>query len=301
MGWPVNNYVFLNSKMKAYHIKNKFFFYNRCFTCVLLWLFNSFAIAQEANMFSLKVKFSVDGGGMENALITITKNGSPYKVIDSKNKYKLDLELGTEFLLTFTKPGYITKSVAVDTHVPNGREKEEFSEYIITVELNKQPEEQEITYTQPVGRIKYDGMEGNFNADKDYSQKATEMVAKAEANPKPKPKPPTPNPRPVTTTPPPQTTAPSNPIPVAVKPPEYKSEPPKPKPLISQPETVYKPVTKNKVEKVIQEDRKKITMVTVTIDGVAYLYKKEEYNWGGIYFYCDGKNITENTFNKQTE
>jgi hypothetical protein len=267
----------------------------------LLFFTASFSFSQEANTFSLKVKFSIEGGGMENALITITKNGAPYKVIDSKAKYKLDLELGADFLLVFTKPGYITKSLAVDTHVPNGREKDEIREYIATVELSKQPEDQEITYTQPVGRIKYSTLESEFDADKDYSQTAQAMVAKAEANPKPKPKPPAPNPRPVTPPPPAQTTPPSNPIPVAVKPPEYKPEPPKPKPVITTPDVPYKPVTRNKVEKVIQEDRKKITIVTVSIDGVDYIYKKEEYSWGGIYFYCDGKNITENTFNKQTE
>ncbi|MDF2438508.1 MAG: hypothetical protein K0Q95_2884 [Bacteroidota bacterium] len=288
--------------MKAGKNKYNYFLRIRCLAFVLMCLCGPFSsFSQEANTFSLKVKFSIQGGGMENALITITKNGTPYRVIDSKAKYKLDLELGAEFLLVFTKPGYITKSIAVDTRVPNGREKEEIREYIATVELAKQPEDQEITYTQPVGRIKYSTMESEFDADKDYTQAAQAMVAKAEANPKPKPKPPAPNPKPVTTTPPPQTLPPSNPIPVAVKPPEYKPEPPKPKPVAKEPETVYKPVTKNKVEKVIQEDRKKITVVTVTIDGIDYVYKKEEYNWGGVYFYCDGKNITENTFTKQTE
>lgn len=260
----------------------------KLFGIILLLILAGSSFAQE-NTFSLKVKFSVNGGGLDNALITITKNGSPYRVIDpSKSKYKLDLELGAEFLLVFTKQGYITKSLLVDTHVPNGREKEEIREYIATVELAKQPEDQVITYTQPVGRITYSSLEGEFDADKDYSQKAQDMVKKAESNPAPKPKP---------VVPPPV----SKPIPVAVKPPEYKPEPPKPKPPVVEPVVAVKPIVKNKEEKILQEDRRKLTIITVNIDGVDYIYRREEYNWGGLYYYKDGKNITESTFYKETE
>jgi hypothetical protein len=253
------------------------------------------------NTFSLKVKFSIESGNLDNALITITKNGSAYKVIDSKSKYNLDLELGADFLLTFTKPGYITKSLAVDTHVPNGRENEDFNQYIATVELAKQPEDQEITYTQPVGKIKYAMVDGQFDADKDYSQKAQAMVETAEAHPKPKPKPPAPNPKPATNLPATQTTAPSNPVVAPVKQPEYTPEPPKPKPVVITPDVPAKPIVKNKEEKILQEDRRRITIVTVNIDGTDYVYKKEEYTWGGLYFYKDGKNITERTYEKETE
>jgi hypothetical protein len=86
-----------------------------------------------------------------------------------------------------------------------------------------------------------------------------------------------------------------------VKQPEYKPEPPKPKPVVKEPEKPVKPIVKNKEEKIIQEDKRKITVVTVNIDGVDYVYKKEEWNWGGLYFYKDGKNITERTFAKETE
>ncbi|MGZ4048203.1 MAG: hypothetical protein ACXVNN_02505, partial [Bacteroidia bacterium] len=47
------------------------------FTCCL----SSFSQAP-APVFSVKLKFSVQQGGLENSLITITKNGSPYRVID---------------------------------------------------------------------------------------------------------------------------------------------------------------------------------------------------------------------------
>ena len=273
---------------------------------MILLAFHCLSLSAQAPgppLFNIKVKFSVQQGGLENSLITITKNGAPYRVIDpSKAKYSIDLELGAEYILTFTKPGHITKSVVVDSHVPNGREKEDFGKFSADVGLAMQPEDQEITYSQPVGRIKYSNERGDFDFDKDYTATAKEMQKKAEDNPKPKPKPPTPNPRPVPpVTPPPPPVPPSNPIPIVVKQPEYRPEPPKPKPLVIEPVIDYKPAVKNKIEKIIQEDRRKITIVIVTVDTNDFEYKKEEYNWGGVYYYKDGKNITSTTYEKDTE
>jgi hypothetical protein len=256
----------------------------------LLFMLSLAGYGQEGPKFSVKLKMAIEDGNLEHALITITKNGKPDRVIDpSKGKYNIDLDLGAEYTLAFTKMGYISKTVIIDTHVPNGREDAEFGKFSATVELAKQPEDQVITYSQPVGRIKYSTQLGDFDYDKDYTATAEAMIKKAESNPAPKPKTPPP--------PPPV----SKPIPVEVKQPEYKPEPPKPKPVVTATEAPVKPIVKNKVEKAIQEDRRKITVITVTIDGVDHVYRREQYAWGGLYYYKDGRNITESTFDKETE
>ncbi len=273
----------------------------RYFIALFLLCCSSFLLAQ-APLFSIKLKFSVQQGGLENSLITITRDGKPYRVIDpSKGKYFIDLELGSDFLFTFTKLNHISKQVIINTVIPNGREKEPFNKFTMEVGLEMQPEDKVVTYTQPVGRIKYSGLTGDFDYDKDYTQTATEAQKKDKENAKPKPKEPTPNPRPVPPTTVTQTLPPSNPIPVVVKQPEYTPEPPKPKPVVVEPVIDYKPAVKNKEERIIQKDRLKITLIIVKINEVDYEYKKEEYAWGGVYFYKDGKNITQNTFDKDTE
>ncbi len=257
----------------------------------------------QAPVFSVKLIIDINGGGLDNVWITITKGGATYRTINpnGKSKYMVDFELGSEYLITVTKPGFITKSVIVDSHVPNGRESQEFNKFDARIELNKQPEDQEITYTQPVGKIGYSYTSTDFDFDTQYIAQAKEMQKKAEANPKPKPKPEQPKPI-VKETPKPETPKEvSKPIPVEVKQPEYKPEPVKPKPVIKEPEIPQKPIVKNKEERVIQKDRLKITIIIVTIDSTPYEYKKEEYAWGGTYFYKDGKNITEGTFEKETQ
>lgn len=268
------------------------------FLCLLL----PHAAKAQAPVFTVKVKFSVQEGGLENALITITRNGAPYRVIDpSKGKYIIDLELGSEFLLTFTKKDHVTKSIIIDTKVPPGREDEEFAKFTAEVSLDKQPEDQIITYSQPVGRIKYSVASGDFDFDHDYTATAQAQQKKDIANAKPKPKDPEPAPKPETKPIPPPVIPPSNPIPVVVKEPEVKHEPEKPKPAPVVPPEPEKPVVKNKEESTIQKDRLKITIITVTINEHTFEYKREEYSWGGTYYYKDGKNITEGTFEMETE
>ncbi len=273
----------------------------RFYIGLVLMCFSIVSFAQEPT-FSVKLKFSVQQGGLENSLITITRDGKPYRIIDpSKGKYYIDLELGSDFLFTFTKPGHITKQVIINTVVPNGRENEDFAKFVADVGLEMQPEDKVVTYSQPVGRIKYSGLVGDFDFDKDYTQTATEAQKKDKENAKPKPKEPTPNPKPEPPKPVVQTLPPSNPEPVVVKQPEVTPEPPTPKPVVAQPVIDYKPATKNKVEKIIQKDRLKITIIMVTINNEEYEYKKEEYTWGGLYYYKDGQNITERTYEKDTE
>ncbi len=285
----------INNKAQSSPKRAKFFI------GLLLLCFSTFLFAQ-APVFSIKLKFSVQQGGLENSLITITRDGQPYRTIDpSKGKYYIDLELGSNFIFTFTKPDHISKQVIINTVVPNGREQEEFAKFTADVGLEMQPEDKVVTYTQPVGRIKYSGLTGDFDFDKDYTQTATEAQKKDKENAKPKPKEPTPNPRPDPPKPVVQELPPSKPIPVEVKQPEYKPEPPKPKPVVVEPVVEYKPATKNKEERIIQKDRLKITIIMVTIKDEEYEYKKEEYTWGGLYYYKDGKNITEGTFEKDTE
>lgn len=273
------------------------------FIGLLLLLLNSNLFAQApAPLFSIKLKFSCQMGGLENSLITITRDGQPYRIIDpSKGKYFIDLELGSNFVFTFTKPDHITKQVIIDTHVPNGREKEDFGKFTAEVGLEMQPEDKVVTYSQPVGKIKYSGERNDFDFDKDYTQTATEAQKKNKEAAKPKPKEPTPNPRIEPPKPVTQTLPPSKPIPVVVKQPEYVPDPPKKKPIVVEPEVPQKPIVKNKEEKIIQKDRLKITIITVTVNDVPYEYKKEEYSWGGTYYYRDGKNITEPTYEKETD
>lgn len=271
------------------------------FIMSIILLYTSSLHAQEAKL-NLKIKFNIVKGKLDNSLITITRNGQPYRVIDpNKGKYTLDLEMGSDFVFTFTKMGYISKAVIIDTHIPKGREEEYFNEFVADVTLEPQPEDKIVTYSQPVGKIKYSNAAGDFDFDNDYTATAKVQADKDKEHAVPKPKDPIPNPRPETVAKEAPPLPPSKPIVAAVKQPEYKSTPEVIKRDPPTPDPPSKPAVKDKEERIIQKDRLKITLVTVKIDGVAFMYKKEEYSWGGTYFYKNEKNITESAFSKETE
>ena len=240
------------------------------------------------NTLPYRLRLSIEKGDLKSARITITKNGKSYKVIDTKAKYDLEFDLGQEYVITASKIGYITKSIVVDTKVPTGREESEFSGFESEITLQPQPSEDiEITYTQPVGRIQYSSSLGDFDFDKDYTAKALEMQKKANAKPSKKNK----------TV---KDSIVSNPEKIE-KTVEITKETNKPIEKIKPETPPLTPSTRNVVETFAQQDKLKITYRAVTINGIEIIYRKEEFSWGGVYFYKGTINIIESTFETDTK
>ncbi len=210
----------------------------------------SFSYAQSDAKITIRFKVVVHDGDMKNTQITITKNGTPYKVITPDgSKRSIDLDLDATYTFSTTKMGYITKDIVYDTHIPSGRETEPFAIFQSIVELWPQPADAIITFSQPVGRIQYDEKSKDLDYDRDYTNTALEMQKQAMAHPVKKTKPPAPPPPPKVV---------SKPIPVEVKQPEIKHEPPpKPKVVEKVPVVPEKKIEKQFEQRVIQEDRKK--------------------------------------------
>jgi len=251
---------------------------NTTILLVLLFFSTTIIHAQVVPTLNVTSKLKIKDGDLKNSQITITKKGAPYKVIDpSKGAYAVDLTLGYEYEFTFTKLGYITKIILANTHVPEHREKGVFAKLVAEVELEKQPEDHSINHSLPSARIAYSDSKGDFDFEKDYDPKA-EKAKKNEKN--------VINQKPKIIS---ATTPQNKQGPVILKQSENKVESPS-----------YMPSGRNKVEKIIQEDTKKITIITITISEKDYIYRKEEYGWG-TYFYKDGKSITETTFSTETK
>lgn len=268
----------------------------------LIGLVSTSGFAQNVTKFKILVKYNVMDGDFKNSKLKITKDGAPFRVINpNKVKNNVELPFGAKYLFSFIKVGYITKSVIINTHIPQNREKEPFAKFMMEVRIKPQPEEQIITYSQPVGIIKYSEEITDFDFDKDYSLTVQEMQRKAIASAKAKPKPRTPGGKREAPPTAKKVYAPSKPIPVEVKKKEYKAAPPVKKAPVKKVVIPQKPLLKNKSVKVLQEDRRKITIVTINVDDVNTFYKKEEYAWGGVYYYKSNNRITELTFNKETE
>ena len=79
-----------------------------------------------------------DGKGMEGADIKVLKGNenSDNALSASGGKFILNLDLGFIYTVIFSKPGCISKAVAVDTHVPE-TEKDQIQSFKFKIELFK--------------------------------------------------------------------------------------------------------------------------------------------------------------------
>ncbi len=109
----------------------------------------------------LNMKLVLQINGTEPAgLITITKDGNPFKTINYTGVvYPVELDLHAKYQIKCSKQGYIPKVVVIDTDVPAGRENSAFAIFKCSVELFKEDGKTKVS-VKPVGQIK-------FNKDKD--------------------------------------------------------------------------------------------------------------------------------------
>ncbi|MGB3948607.1 MAG: hypothetical protein WBM13_11530 [Bacteroidia bacterium] len=232
---------------------------------VTLFMFSvaSFIHAQTVYKLDVSIAMKVKGGDLKNALVTVTRKNEPFKILDpSKGETTIEVPLGYEYLFTFTKLGYITQYIVIDTHVPENRELKPFKKQDFKVELQRESNKdlaEKIKLAYNMNLADFDFIKGPApKIDKNLKK---ENIATTPIN--------------KTTTAKIDSTANSS--------------------------RVTKKGDKIKDKKVIQQDSKRITLITISIDEKDYIYKKEEYSWGGVFYYKNDISITGDTFLTETE
>ena len=217
--------------------------------------------AQTTAKLDVSIALKVKDGDLKNALVTITRKGEPFKVLDpGKGETSVELPLGYEYQFSFAKLGYITQNIYIDTHVPEHRENGTFRKQIFKVQLEKEREEDrhdvKLAYNMDIEDFDY--IKGNISKTNKVKPENT-TTAKTKA--------------------------------------DWLD-------VRGQTDTLKKNTkagSKIKDKKVIQQDTKRITTITIVIDEKEYIYKKEEYDWGGTFFYKNGVAITADTYRSETE
>ncbi len=154
---------------------NKSLFY---FSFIILFLL---AKSSFGARLSLPVELSIENGNFKNCMVKVTKNGSDVMSIPGKEKLNIKLDFNTDYLLSFSKPGYITKKIAVNTTVTPARESQLFEPYKIGVKLFKQYEGINIVvYNQPVAKIKFNPAIDDFDYDVDYTKSILSQLTVSE-------------------------------------------------------------------------------------------------------------------------
>ncbi len=157
---------------------------NRCMFIILL----IFASLEGKSQFSggvrflpMPVQFVVVNGDFDQAIVYLRRGGETVGAFKGQKNMNMRLEYNSEYQLDFTKPGYITKSILVNTAVPEERRKFGFDSYKIGVRLFKQYEGVNIViYNQPVASIKYLPELDEIDYDTDYTRSILSLLTQTE-------------------------------------------------------------------------------------------------------------------------
>jgi hypothetical protein len=153
-------------------------------SCFFLCWWSAVALAQGApgtKKLSLPVDFEVVNGDFSNTVVYMRRGNETVATFKGARSMRVKLDYNSEYRLDFTKPGYITKSVMVNTQVTEERRKIGFDPYKIGVRLFKQYEGVNIVvYNQPVASIRFLPDYDEFGYDTDYTKSILSELKLAE-------------------------------------------------------------------------------------------------------------------------
>jgi len=140
----------------------------------VILLFASLLSAQMAlaQQVAVNIRFDVNKGKHTESIVKITRDGTNIKTIDpGRSRITESLDFGHDYILTFEKPGYITKRIAISTKgVPKDVQDDEL-DFDFVVEIFQQYEGiNTVVFNQPVARYFYDAKEDGFAYDTDYTK-----------------------------------------------------------------------------------------------------------------------------------
>ena len=130
--------------------------------------FSSFA---QQKHFLIPVEFKVENGSTEGSVVKVSKEGNVLYSLSGKSNMRLQLDFNKNYLISFSKQGFITKSISIETNIPSSRLVKTVQPYKIGVVLYKQYEGINIVvYNQPVAKIHFSTILDEFDFDTDYTK-----------------------------------------------------------------------------------------------------------------------------------
>ncbi len=122
--------------------------------------------------FTVNGRMKIEGSDLSGARAVVYKNGVKERSITTNlNKFSLDLELNSNYVVSFEKEGYVAKKVSFNTKAPAEAIANGFTPFDFAVSLFKQYDDINIVvFNQPVGMIRYDDQTGDFDYDTDYTK-----------------------------------------------------------------------------------------------------------------------------------
>ncbi|MFM7176217.1 MAG: hypothetical protein ACKO0X_02195 [Bacteroidota bacterium] len=145
-------------------------------------LFLSYSLLFGQSRVSVPVKIKVEDGDMTGVTVVLRNlTTGENNEVPGQQRLDLELRLDNNYIISFTKQGYITKRVAFDARMPAGRSNQDLYPFNFEVILFPQYEGLNVVvFNQPVAKIFFDPLLDDFDYDTDYTKQIQSALKKAE-------------------------------------------------------------------------------------------------------------------------
>lgn len=128
------------------------------------------------------VKFKIeDGDFTESSVVVRNVTTGESNTLSGTSRLNILLKPNCDYLISFQKPGYITKRIAFNTTAPSDRTSQGFYPFPFEVNLFKQYDGINIVvFNQPVGKIEFNRLIDDFDYDTDYTKQIHSALKEAE-------------------------------------------------------------------------------------------------------------------------
>ena len=137
---------------------------------VVLILGGSGSALLSQGMYPVRGTVYVQDGKPDKISLTITCDQRQLRVpVDLNGDFVTHLDWGEDYLLCFSKPGYVGKKIDFSTHIPVSANKKMLYPYEVLVELFPMfPNADTAFFRNPVAKIRYSKTNYDFDYDLDY-------------------------------------------------------------------------------------------------------------------------------------
>lgn len=130
----------------------------------------------------ISASFKIEEGSLSGSYMVLENLTTNEKqTLKGQSKFNVNVKYNCDYILSFSKPGYITKKIQVNTNVPADRIEQGFYPVTFEVILFKQYEGMNIViFNQPVSKYKFSKLLDDFNYDTDYTKQIQSALKNAE-------------------------------------------------------------------------------------------------------------------------
>lgn len=142
----------------------------------------TFMAANAQDRLDTPVKIKVEDGNFDGVSVVVKNNTTgETNTVAGAPKLDLSLKINSDYVISFSKPGYITKRIAINTNTPVDRASQGFYPFNFEVVIFKQYDGVNIViFNQPVGKISFNRLIDDFDYDTDYTKQIQSALKSAE-------------------------------------------------------------------------------------------------------------------------